>query len=745
MTTAITATARRLVVHGAPPALVVGGFWAVIVGLLTRGAPADLIDPILRVLPWLIGALRLILGPRPGPTRWLDLESLLLFGVLMVSTRRTLLAPTLLDRHVVVALILVLALYLSRHLPRLLKRLGSVVPVRPAMVFFALPFVVYLALLPWSNDQRPPDGDEPYYLLVTHSLAYDLDADLANNYANEDWRRFLERPIEPQPDDPRGADGAIYSRHNLLLPLILAPFYRLAGLWGALAAMAAMAAATAWMVLRLAHRVSPEKPRGALFAYLLFAFTPPFVLYSQQVWIEVPAALLVTLAVDRLLRGRRRGFRRQDVVVFAGMLALLPLLKLRLALLALPLLALAWRNTHRSADRAAQRTALAAGATVLAVTMAVIFGLNQARFANPLKMHSWHELRVIDHPLSSFASGGFGMFYDVAFGLFACAPLWLLLLPAAWRVARHQRRLGIDLLLIAGPYLLVVAPRFEWYGGWSPPFRYALVTLPLLTLLLIGLLDRPSARTRAIAHGLGAVTLVLAAIWLAVPGWTYNLAGGGTHWLDTAGVRLGADLGRFFPSMVRPRLATWLWPVASLLLVPLALGGRGSVRGGHGASRHPGQAAAWGMAGVLVLLATVTWVAHRIPTHAIELEDGWVQHRGGGIHPPPWTLERPRYRGGWLLTPDGRFSASVVGEGPVILRLATRYVENTLDPEFEVVIAAGDQLLHQFVPDASSTWQVVELGPIDWPRDAPLIVQGPPAKPGRRNGLVVDFADFDWQ
>ncbi len=737
---------RALLVRRVLPALGLGAFWSVVVATLPGMTTADPLYPVLQAIPWLLAALRLLLGPRPFHSRVVEVESLALLGLLVVVARRSTLAPPVLDRHLVIALVLLLGLHLARYLPALARRLGRTVPARPSLVFFGLPLVVYLVLLPWSGAQRPPDGDEPYYLLVTHSLAFDLDADLGNNYANEDWRRFIERPIEPQPGDPRGAGGQVYSRHNLLLPLVLAPFYRLAGLSGVLAAMAAMAAATAWMILRLAHRVAPKRSRGALFAYLVFAFTPPFLLYSQQVWIEVPAALLVTLAVDRLLRARQLGFRRRDIVFFALALAAMPLLKLRLALLALPLLALAWYDARDTARLAASRTAMAVGGGLLATTLAVILGFNHLRFANPLKMHSWQELRVIDHPLSSFALGGLGMFYDIAFGLFACAPVWLLLLPAVWLAVRRNRRLGRDLLLISGPYLLVVAPRFEWYGGWSPPFRYALVVLPLLSLLLIELLDRPHPRTLALAHALGVVTLALTALWLAVPGWTYNLASGSTHLLDAAGMRLGADLGRFFPSMVRPRLATWLWPAVSLLLIPLALGRKAlgqKSRGREGKARRV-IAPAWGAAGLLTMLVVLTLAVHRVPTHAIELEDGWLRHQGGGIHPPPWTLERPRHRGGWMLSPTTRLTAAVVGDGPVTVYLGMRYIENLPDPGFEIVIAAGDQELKRFVPNPSPPWQTIELA-LDWPAGAPLVIYGPPAKPGRRNGVVVDFADFVWQ
>ena len=43
---------------------------------------------------------------------------------------------------------------------------------------------------------------------------------------------------------------------------------------------------------------------------------------------------------------------------------------------------------------------------------------------------------------------------------------------------------------------MIVAPRVEWYGGWSPPFRYALIALPLLGLALVPLLRSPAGRAR---------------------------------------------------------------------------------------------------------------------------------------------------------------------------------------------------------------------------------------------------------
>ena len=241
------------------------------------------------------------------------------------------------------AFLLLLGAFLWHLLPRLrrLLRTGS-----PSWVFFALPFLVHAAIMPWTLEQRQPDGDEPYYLMLSHSLTYDQDVELSNNYASEHWRRFMDRPIEPQPGDPRGADGEIYSRHNALLPALLVPFYVLGGRFGVGLAMIAMTAALAWLSLRVALRLWPSRATGALCAWAMLAFTPPLIIYSNQIWVEVPAALLLIFAVDRVLclhgrAGADRASTTALVLQLGASVVLLPMLKLRFVLVALPIVVLA--------------------------------------------------------------------------------------------------------------------------------------------------------------------------------------------------------------------------------------------------------------------------------------------------------------------------------------------------------------------------------------------------------------------
>jgi hypothetical protein len=554
----------------------------------------------------------------------------------------------------------------------------------------------------------------------------------------------MDREIDPQPGDPVGPRGERYSRHNLLLPLALAPAYRLAGKWGALGAMAALAAALAWVTLRLARAYFPERPGEALAAYALMAFTPPLLVYSYQVWVEVPAALLAMVALDRILRTRGGPDWRLPEWLGIGLpLLLLPLLKIRFMLLAVPLLALGWWHAGRP------RKPLVLLGLALGAMGGAILVHNQLVYQSPLKMHSVGELDLSRFSPLAYARGPVGLFFDCAFGLYAAAPLWLILVPAAlYALARHRAVL-FDLAVFSLPYAIVLAPRPEWYGAWSPPFRYPLVALPLLALTTVPLLARRRrGGARALLAGLAVLTLALTLLWVAVPGWTYNLADGRNHPLDRLEAATGADLARFFPSAVRPRAATWIWPLATVAAVPLL----------WWRPRRLRRPAAWGAAGLLAAAAALPLAAARLPTRVVEFEDPWVAKSGGHLHPDRWTVARTGYRGGWVLGGGEAARAPVVaGGGALAVRLHLTFIENRPAP-FDLELRAGDQVVHAWrVGDGRGGpggpggrgqrgWRWLEAGPVAWPAGSPLVVAAFDRRPGGPpNGVILDRAELAWR
>jgi len=613
--------------------------------------------------------------------------------------------------------------HLLELLPRLRPLLGHSLPARPHFAFFALPLLAYLAILPWSTSQRPPDGDEPYYLLVAHSLAYDLDADIANNYAAGDSLRFLPRRLEPQPGDPVGHHGELYSRHNVMLPLLLALPYRVAGAHGAFATMAALAAALTWLTLRFARHRFAAWPGGALLAWALLAFTPPLLLYSHQVWVEVPAALLVVLALDAL---RDLATRRRSAALFWAIVVLLPLLKLRFAAFAGLLALLAWWRSGRRVR------GLAAAAGGMVALFAAILAFNHARFGAALKTYGLEQL-LPEAPFHVVLARFLGLFFDVGFGLFAAAPLWALLIPALALLVRRRPALAAELAFLVTPYLLLVSFRREWFGGWSPPFRYGLAVLPLLVLPLATLLDeRRRGGARLLVAGLGVATAALTLVWLAVPGWTYPLADGSSWLLSELGRETRLDVARFFPSAIRLRAASWWWPLAAIALTAaLWRWPRRPLRG----------AAAVGAALAIAAPAGALVAAARLPTAVVQLEDAQVETAGGSLQPPLWTFDRPRFRGAWQLDPGARLSAPVVAGGrQARVRLWCETPPGATAAR--LLVSAGSAEAPLAVSVAAGTpWRAFDLGPFDWPAGAPLIL----AMPADSGPVLVDRAELDWR
>jgi hypothetical protein len=700
--------------------------------VLERGDP---LRGTLLLLPWIVAGLA-ELGALPGARRVGGslsgtIETLSLAALVLLAAVRSWLALPLPSELLAAGLAGWVLLAALRRGLGLRPLLGRRLPRRPPVAFFLLPLLVYLALQPWVTSRRLPDGDEPYYLLVAHSLAYDLDDDLANNYAEGDSLAIVERRLEPQPGDPTGSAGELYSRHNLLLPLLLAPAYRWAGVAGAQTVMALLAAALCWVTLRLARHYFRARPGPVLVAWLFFALLSPLLLYAPQVWVEVPAALLSVIALDHLLELKYDRLWNRRRWLGVGMpLLLLPLLKIRFLLLAVPLLALAWWHAGRP------RKPLIVLGVALALLSGALLAYNAHTYGNPLKIHSVAELGLLGTPPVDYLLGGAGLLFDAGFGLFAATPVWLLVVPALALLVARRHPLLFDLAVFSIPYLLLVSGRREWYGGWSPPFRYALVALPLLALALAPLLEqRRRLGARWLLGGLAAATLALLIVWTAVPGWTYNFADGRTLLVDQLGALTGADVARLTPSMLRPRPATWVVPLLLLATIP-ALWTWPRRRSGPSAG---------GCSLALLALAALPFLASHLPTRTVELEDAWVAKSGGHVHPDRWQFDRTRFRGGWVLREGEQASVRpVAGGGELSVAVELEWVRNT-DSPLALELRAGERILATWHPSVPRLWERVELGPFPWRPGEELVfaVTGPATGP--TNGLILDRAELSWR
>ena len=148
-------------------------------------------------------------------------------------------------------------------------------------------------------------GDEPHYLLISHSLLKDGDFQLSNNYAQKDYAAYMPDGVELDVHLAPGTEG--YSFHSPGVALLLLPFYALGSLFseGVLLFFIrfgmSVFGALLGVQLFLYSLQEWKKEKLALYLWLIFSLTTPIFFHSIHVYPEIFLALF-SLTVFRLLR-----------------------------------------------------------------------------------------------------------------------------------------------------------------------------------------------------------------------------------------------------------------------------------------------------------------------------------------------------------------------------------------------------------------------------------------------------------
>ena len=346
-------------------------------------------------------------------------------------------------------------------------------------------------------------GDEPHYLIIAHSLAFDHDLDLTNDYA--DATVITSGTLQPGPH-AETSHGLLRPVHDIGMPLLFAPIvrvlYPLADFAGRHLPAAVLRAAKLNSILIFRHMISlcmsllagllvvelwrcfAELNSPAPLGWaLLFGLSPPILAHSFLFFTEILSALIALALFRRLAFTGLRGRTEALVAGLAtGYLALVHIRNIGLiaGLSVLVLLAL-WRK------QIALRHCLAyAGGVVvfLLVRTAVTY-------------HLWGTLVTTPHaPLGAQTSPATtatevfirftGLLFDREYGLLVYAPIYVLSGAGLIVLRRTRPLLFHSVVVVAGLYLLpVLLPALNvhgWNGAWSPPARFLVPVVPLLAL-----------------------------------------------------------------------------------------------------------------------------------------------------------------------------------------------------------------------------------------------------------------------
>jgi hypothetical protein len=374
---------------------------------------------------------------------------------------------------------------------------------RPPRAAF-LPVVLALYGLTAVRVQQEvgPRGDEPHYLMVAESLLRDRDLSLERDYQERRYQPFHPEPLEPH-YRLRGRHGEVYSLHAVGLSLLLLPAYAAGGYPAASLLMAVLAALLAREIRELARDWTGRDGAAEGVGWVV-ALSPPLAHYAGLVFTEVPAALLLALALRGATRVAADPPRR--IAPWALGLAFLPWLNVRYAILAaLIFLYALWRRP------CARRAAVLMVPSLLSGALLAWHHWRLYGFFDPRRVYG----RRPEFALATLPEGLPGLLLDQEFGLLVYAPAFVLALPglvALWRIRRRECVVSVLLLLAV---LLTAGSWHMWRGGFNPPARFLVPVLPVLAVALaMAVRDRLGAGA-ALALGWG---LWLGAAGILAPG-----------------------------------------------------------------------------------------------------------------------------------------------------------------------------------------------------------------------------------
>lgn len=405
-----------------------------------------------------------------------------------------------------------------------------------------------LALFIPANFSRKLTGDEPHYLLIAHSIVFDGDIDLRNNYLEKHYAGFYSGDL-PDYHVKGGRYGEWYPSHDIGLPLLIALGYWLGGRRLAVLSLFPIALLLAINVFKLSWEISRDK-RAAFLSWAIVFTTPPVLLYVFQLFPEIVAALVVVYALRTIRSAPEIGGWTALMVGFG--LGYLPWLHMRYTALTAILV---FFFLVRSKDP--KNWVL----FFLPITASAILNMvyYDRLFSQPLFRAGFHE--GFDLSVKG-ALGLVGLLFDAQAGLLIYSPIYILALaglPSLWRLDRNT------FLMVASVFLgsyLVSGFYKTWYAGWCPqPARYLVSVLPLLGIPIAYTYMKAENRWRLFCQSLWALSLVFPLAYLFEPRATYT---GVFFWFLKE--RWAIDLSSLLPTLATKEFwfakfqATAYWP-----------------------------------------------------------------------------------------------------------------------------------------------------------------------------------------
>jgi len=407
---------------------------------------------------------------------------------------------------------------------------------RRLVVLFVAAFLVYNACAFILVEEGVTfSGDEPNYLLTTHSLLYDGDINLANNYANQDYFHFYDKA-----DNPRLKLGvyAQYGRkgkdyvYPINLPgisVLMLPWYWLSQLFAGKALTFILKGSLAvWAVLLglqiyLLARDLWKREGLAVGLWLFYSFSSPVLFYALHLYPEIPIALFSVYIYRKITSGR--ALSNASLLFMGFLLGTFAWFGLKYNFILAPLVLVALWHLWKH-QRPRSRILLFLVFPVLGTALFYYFVYTLYGTFSPFAVYEGiispersQALKAawLAYPLWARTDTLFDYFLDQRDGLLLYAPFYILMFAGAVEAFRRSKREIFELGLIALPFLLNYA-FFTHRQGYCPQGR-VLAPISWIGAILIGhfLAANRNRIFAALARLAAAATAAVTVLLLARP------------------------------------------------------------------------------------------------------------------------------------------------------------------------------------------------------------------------------------
>ncbi|MGB8953506.1 MAG: hypothetical protein WCC06_12675 [Candidatus Aminicenantales bacterium] len=473
-------------------------------------------------------------------------------------------------------------------------KFSSLSPRKKLLLLFIVAFLIYNACALFLVTKGITfSGDEPNYLLTTHSLLKDGDINLANNYAHKDYFHFYSKEQNPRlklgvygRTGKKGKDY-IYPINLPGISVLMMPFYWLSQFFkGKLLTFILKASLSLWAVLLglqvyLFLKETLRKERLALGLWLVYSFSSPILFYAIHLYPEIPVAFFSLLIYRKI--SSPRPLRLFPLFFLGFLLSTFFWFGLKYNFIFWPLLLISiyflWKKQK---SRWGILVFLSFPLLSFGLFGCFIYNLygTFSPFAvyegvlSPEKSLSLKE-SLFSLPLLSRIETFLDYFFDQRDGLLLYAPFYFFMFSGFVEMFRRAKKELLILLFISLPFLLNYA-FFTHRQGHCPQAR-VLAPISWIGILLVGYFLAYN-RHRLFSHLFmigGAASLTVSGILLSHPSFLYQPT---THEVtQRAGdmfiylSNLHFFLPSYLPSFIKIRnveyLPNYLWILAAVVFV----------------------------------------------------------------------------------------------------------------------------------------------------------------------------------